>query len=333
MSNEAFAIGLDIGGGSTKIGLVSRSGAIVDRGRVLVGPRDNAETILQRYAEAIGQMTGRNRQRSVEGIGIGFPGRIRDGNRLGHLSNIPALDDFPLADRIADRFDLPARMENDGTAAGLAEALFGNVGREERVLLIALGTGIGVAFAVKGRPFVTASGGLGDAGHMLVQFDRPTRCRQGCLGCLESVASADALNQMLATHVRNHPDGALARRSAAESRAPDASDIVICARAGDATSVEMLRTTGQWIGRAAASWTHVFAPTVILLGGGLSAAGDLLLRPIEDEARRLGLDDYLRDVSFSLASLGNDAGMIGAAAQIFLDTHDEGGAPGAILPG
>lgn len=81
----------------------------------------------------------------------------------------------------------------------------------------------------------------------------------------------------------------------------------------------MLADTGRWIGRAAATWAHLFAPDVILIGGGLSAAGDLLLQPIEQEARRCGLEMYLKNVRFALASLGNDAGMIGAAAQMFLD--------------
>ena len=79
----------------------------------------------------------------------------------------------------------------------------------------------------------------------------------------------------------------------------------------------MLADAGKWIGRAAATWAHLFAPEVILLGGGLSAAGDLLLAPIEREARLRGLEMYLKNVRFSLASLGNDAGMIGAAAQMF----------------
>lgn len=320
MPAESFAIGVDIGGGSTKIGLVSGAGIVADRERVVVEAADTADRILARYGEAIEGILARNARVPVGGIGIGFPGIVQEANGCGRLCNIPVLNGFPLAGRLSSRFSLPARMENDGTAAAVAEALFGRDREAERLLLITAGTGIGVACAVGGRPLVTSGSGMGDAGHTLVQFDDPVRCRQGCLGCLESVASADALNRMLARFVREEPDAPIARRAAAEGRAPEASDIVVCAKAGDPAASAMLRAAGRWIGRAAATWTHIFAPTVILLGGGLSAAGELLLEPIEAEARRIGLAEYFRDVRFALASLGNDAGMIGAAAQIFSGT-------------
>lgn len=319
MSEPQFAIGMDIGGGSTKIGLVSSTGEVVDRARVVVQASENADTIIDQYAEAISSLATRNPASRPMGIGIGFPGPIRADHMYGTLGNIPALDDFPLADRIGSLFSLPARMENDATAAGIAEAVFGRDRSASRLLLITAGTGIGVALAVDGKPFVTSGGCLGDAGHLIVNAVAPTRCRQGCLGCLESLASGDALNRMVAGFVCENPDSAIARRCAELDKTPDASDIIFCARHDDGVSISMLTEAGRWIGRAAATWSHIFAPSVILVGGGLSAAGDLLLAPIEQEARLCGLDMYLRDVRFAVASLGNDAGMIGAAAQIFLN--------------
>jgi glucokinase len=320
VSEPRFAIGIDIGGGSTKIGLVSSSGEIVDRARVVVQKSDNADTIIANYAATIWDIRKRNPAASPIGIGIGFPGPINADHMSGTLGNIPALDHMPLAERIGGLFSLPARMENDATAAGLGEAAFGHDRSASRLLLITAGTGIGVAFTVDGKPFVTSGGCLGDAGHLIVNAHAPTRCRQGCLGCLESLASGDALSHMVASFVCDNPDGAIARRSAEFRKTPDASDIIFCARHGDETAISMLAEAGRWIGRAAATWSHIFAPSAILVGGGLSAAGDLLLAPIEQEARLCGLDMYLKDVRFALASLGNDAGMIGAAAQIFLNT-------------
>lgn len=321
MPDQGFAIGIDIGGGSTKIGLVSGKGEIVGRRRVVIAKAEDAEAIVERYAAAVRELAAAHPSGRLLGIGIGFPGRIHPDNMSGDLGNIPVLDDFPLAERIGALFSLPARMENDATAAGLAEAMFGKHNDARRLLLIAAGTGIGLALAVDGRPFITSGGGLGNAGQLIVNHHSPKRCRQGCLGCLESVASGDALNNEAAEFARGNPDSMIARRSAGLGRTADASDMIHCARAGDEAAIGMLAEAGRWLGRAAASWAHIFGPDVILLGGGLSAAGDLLLAPLEREARLYGLELYLKNVRFSLSSLGNDAGMIGAAAQILLEAR------------
>lgn len=320
MSQQDFAIGIDIGGGSTKIGLVSASGEIIERRRIVVthGGSDDAGTIIAHYAAAISDILAARPEVKPRGIGIGFPGPIRPDHMSGTLGNIAALDDIPLAARIGDLFDLPARMENDATAAGLAEAMFGHDRDAGRLLMIAAGTGIGVAFTVDGRPFTTYGGCLGDAGHLIVQGTDGRRCRQGCTGCLESLASGDALDGSAQRHCAEVPTGPLARKAQALGRPANAGDLIACAQEGDPAAIAMLAEAGRWLGRGAATWAHIFAPDVILLGGGLGAAGDLLLAPLEQEARSCGLDMYLAPVRFSLASLGNDAGVIGAAAQIFL---------------
>lgn len=316
MPELVFALGIDIGGGSTKIGLISSAGEVLDRVRIVVGGEDDADRIIGRYIAAIAGMIEANPAARPMGIGIGFPGRIHADSMSGDLGNIPALDDMPLAARIGAAFALPARLENDATAAGLAEARFGKDKDAGRLLLITVGTGIGVAFAIDGKPFVTSGGGLGDAGHLIIDHENPQRCRLGCLGCLESVASGDALDRCARGFIRDNPGSAFARRTAGHGTVSVA-DVVRCAREGDEAAIELLADAGKWIGRAAATWAHLFAPEVILVGGGLSAAGDLLLAPIEREARRRGLATYMGNVRFSLASLGNDAGMIGAAAQMF----------------
>lgn len=318
MSQRDFAIGIDIGGGSTKIGLVSAQGGIVERRRIVIGAADAADAIVARYGEAIRDIMAAHPRVKPLGIGIGFPGRIHPDNLSGDLGNIPALDDFPLAERIGGLFGLPARLENDGTAAGLAEAMFGKDRNARRLLLITAGTGIGVALTVDGKPFITSGGGLGNAGQLIIHGSDGRPCRQGCVGCLESLASGDALNGIARRYCAEVPDSPLAARARGCGREADASDVVATALEGDAAARAMLCDVGKWLGRGAATWAQIFAPDVILLGGGLSAAGDLLLAPLEREARLSGLDLYLAPVRFSLASLGNDAGIIGAAAQIFL---------------
>lgn len=318
MSQQDFAIGIDIGGGSTKIGLVSAQGEIIERRRIVIGDDQDAGTIVLQYADAIRDIMAAHPHAKTLGIGIGFPGRIHLGNLSGDLGNIPALDDFPLAERIGALFHLLCRMENDGTAAGLAEAMFGKDRDARRLLLIAAGTGIGVSLTIDGKPFITSGGGLGNAGQLIIHGSDGRPCRQGCVGCLESLASGDALNGIARRYCAEVPQSPLAIRARDFGREADASDVIVTALEGDAAAKAMLADVGRWLGRGAATWAQIFAPDVILLGGGLSAAGDLLLAPLEREARLCGLDLYLAPVRFSLASLGNDAGIIGAAAQIFL---------------
>lgn len=324
VSKQDYAIGIDIGGGSTKIGLVSSAGQVVEQRRITVvrGDDASAEEIVKTYAISVREVLAGRPDIHLRGIGVGFPGPIHADHKSGTLGNIPALDDIPLAQMIADACGIPCRLENDATAAGIAEATFGRHSRSNRLLLVTAGTGIGVAFTVAGKPFVTSGGCLGDAGHIIVQAGGARRCRQGCFGCLESLASGDALNGAARRYCADNPRSMLATDARRLDREPDGSVVIACARSGDADCLHMLTETGRWLGRGAATWAHIFAPDTILLGGGLSAAGDLLLRPMEQEARACGLEMYLRNVSFSLASLGNDAGMIGAAAQ-FLPTSDQ----------
>jgi glucokinase len=320
MARLKHAIGIDIGGGSTKIGLVSSDGAIIDRDRVTYDDLESADAIIGRVAGACLAMLARNAEIDPVGAGIGFPGPIHPGNMSGMLGNVPALNDMPLAARMAALISRPTRMENDASAAGIAEARFGGHKAARRQLLVTVGTGIGVAFTVDGLPFVTSDGSLGNAGHLIVNAVEPKRCRLGCLGCLESVASGEALDARAGEQAAMDPSGTIARSAAMRGQAVGTPDIVACALAGDPHAVRMLEDTGRWLGRASASWAHIFAPDLILVGGGVSAAGALLLGPIEREARQCGLEMYLKDTRFGLASLGNDAGIIGAASQFLQNT-------------
>lgn len=308
--------GLDIGGGSTKVGLVDSAGTLMDEVSVGYRPEDSGDDIVDRFAGAVATMLGRNGGRALAGAGIGYPGTIDPAHRFGGLGNVPALIGFPLADRLEARLQAPVRLENDASAAAIGEARFGGHAATGRMLMVTVGTGIGLGFVVDGVAQATSGGGMGDAGHLIVEPHHPRRCRLGCLGCLESVASGDALDQAAADFAAGHPRSAIALRAAADHRQASALDVVAAALDGDPDALAMLAELATWLGRAAASWTHIFAPTAIVVGGGLSAAGALLTDPLEREARRCGLPDYIRDVRFALARLGNRAGMIGAATQM-----------------
>ncbi len=308
------AIGIDIGGGSTKIGLVSEAGKIIDRCRIKAIPDDNGDAIVQRIAAAVKGLISPGI--AVKGIGIGYPGPIHAGNQSGGVGNVAGLIDYPLAMRLTETLGLSARLENDATAAALAEARFGAGRSARRLLMVTAGTGIGVAMIVDGQAMVTSGGCLGDAGHMIVNGASALRCRLGCTGCLEALASAEALDDLAASAAEYDPMGAIARQAVLNGTKSDAAVLIQCALSGDPKAQAMLSEAGRWIGRAVASWAHIFGPDTVVIGGGLGVAGDLFLGPLVSEARRCGLPNYMAELRIAPATMGNDAGIIGAAAQM-----------------
>ena len=289
------AIGIDIGGGSTKIGLVSDQGQIIARTTVVTPADATGDAIVARYVGAVRSLAP---QVALTGIGIGYPGPIHPGNLSGGIGNVAGLNDYPLAQTLTDHLHLPARLENDATCAALAEARFGPASR--RLLMVTAGTGIGVAMIVDGQAMVTSGGCLGDAGHIIMDGGSSLKCRLGCTGCLEALASSEALDLIAAARAKDATTATLIR----------------AALAGDTASQAIIADAGRWIGRAVASWVHTFAPDTVVIGGGLIAAGDHLLTPLQAEARRCGLPFYMADLRIVAASMGNDAGIIGAAAQM-----------------
>ena len=293
------AIGLDIGGGSTKLGLVDGQGALLRQTRVLLPEGAGFAAIVALYREAIAALAG---DATDLPIGIAYPGHVDPARGVGLNSNVPALDDQPLAAALA-----AAALVNDADAAALAEA---RLHRVERVLMVTLGTGVGVAMVVRGRTLETAGGTLGDSGHLNLDPSARHQCRQGCTGCLESVASGEALTRDAQALAQSGESPALATELAAD-RAVTAASACRAALAGDAAARRLVSDMAGWLGMAVASWRASFQPDLILFGGGLSVLGQGFVDTIRDRADARSLP-FLRTSELALARLGNDAGMIGA---------------------
>lgn len=184
------AIGLDIGGGSTKIGLVDGTSRLLDKRHVVLPDGADYEAVLSSYRDAIASLVG---DMGTLPIGVAYPGHVDRRGGIGRNSNVPVLDGRPLGrDLTADGI---MAFLNDADAAAMAEARRHPEIAGGRMLMVTLGTGVGVSMIVDGQPLETAGGTLGDSGHLNVDPARRYRCRQGCMGCLESVASGVALER------------------------------------------------------------------------------------------------------------------------------------------
>lgn len=295
---KGAAIGLDIGGGSTKVGLIAQDGQLLDSGRVVLAAGADFAAILARYREAIAGLGG-------EGLplGIAYPGHIDRARKVGLNSNVPALDDRPLAAELG-----AAALLNDADAAAVAEARQHSAGR---MLMVTLGTGIGVSMIVGGRPLETAGGTLGDSGHLNIDPSGQHGCRQGCTGCLESVASAGALARDATAMAVAGESVALAAELQAVGEV-SAAATCLAALAGDPGALRLIGEKARWLGMGVATWRASFHPDLIVFGGGLSALGQPFIDQIRTHADARSLPFLSQNCPLTLARLGNDAGMIGA---------------------
>jgi glucokinase len=179
------------------------------------------------------------------------------------------------------------------------------------MLMVTLGTGIGVSMIIDGRPLETAGGTLGDSGHLNLDPSGRHRCRQGCTGCLESVASGEALARDATAMAGTGESPALVVELQA-SGTVSAAAACRAALAGDPGALSLVAQMADWLGMAVASWRASFHPDLIVFGGGLSALGQPFIDQIRDRADARSLPFLAAHCRLTLARLGNDAGMIGA---------------------
>jgi glucokinase len=309
-----FAIGMDIGGSSAKMGLVDRAGQLIIRHWIPTPIGDDPTTVAEAYADGVRELLSRCQQIQTKpaGLGVGIPGHISPDRRSSPFNNVHALDNFPLADYLGDHLGLSVELDNDGTLAALAEHRFGAGKGSQHLLVTTVGTGIGAGLVVKGELQRPTRGCLGDPGHLIVAPDSPLRCGSGCQGCLETVASSLAIEREAGAVATENPRSRLARKITGQGVVP-AAEVIEAARAGEPDACCILERAGRWLGVGLASWCCLYEPDLILIGGGVSAAGELLLAPARREMARLGMPAYVDEVPVALASLGNDAGLIGAA--------------------
>lgn len=306
---STLTIGIDVGG--TKI-----AGALVDEeGNALAqskrhSPAADADAIADAISELVGELRAGH---EVEGVGVAAAGFVdRDRATVLFAPNL-AWRNEPLDRRITDRVGLPVVIENDANAAAWGEFRFGAGADARDLLLITVGTGIGGGLVSDGRLFRGGFGVAAEIGHMaFVPGGRLCGC--GNHGCWEPYASGNALVRDAREDSGSALAAGLLDRAGGDPEAIDGPMITAAAEDGDRFALDCLATLGTRLGQGAASLTAVLDPTLIVIGGGVAAAGELLLEPMRRsyEAHLSGRG-YRPEPKLALARLGNKAGMLGAA--------------------
>lgn len=308
-----YAIGVDIGGTKIAAGVVDDDGRIIAKTKRKSRGLD-VDALDAAIADACAELAG---QYEVGAIGLAAPGFIgADQATVRFTPNLPWRD-HPLRDRVAARLDLqvPAVVENDANAAGWAEFRFG-VGRDvQDMVLLTLGTGVGGAVVAGGRLVLGTWGVAAELGHMRLVPDGEL-CGCGQRGCLEQYGSGSALGREARAVAAADPARAanLIALADGDPSAIKGPLVTTAALAGDPLAVELLADLGHWVGEACASLAAVLDPELFVLGGGVAAAGDLVLLPAREAfSSHLSARGYHPEARIELAAMGNEAGIVGAA--------------------
>jgi glucokinase len=310
-------IGVDLGGTKMLIGVLAGTERLYEQREASTGQTEDelVELLVREVTEA------RDARPNVTAVGLGIPATIdHDKGIAVSAVNLP-LADLPIRDIVSERVGLPVFVDNDGNVAALAEYLYGAAQGKPHMVMLTVGTGIGGGLILGGEIYRGSTGAGAELGHVVIQADGPP-CQGNCPnhGCVETFASGTAIAREGKAVAEREPDSALGKALAAGPIV--GKTVTQLAMKGDPLASEVVAQAGRHLGVALASLANIFDPDVIVIGGGVSAVGDLMLDPAREELRSRALPP-MNKVPVQLAQLGPEAGMIGAAAMALIELDKE----------
>jgi glucokinase len=307
----ALSIGIDIGGTKVAAGVVDEAGAILERLQRPT-PSHSPHAVEDAIVSIVEELRGRHR---VQAVGIGAAGWVDNTQSMVRFSPHLAWREEPLKERLSTRIDLPLIVDNDANAAAWAEYRFGAGAGASVMVCLTLGTGIGGGLVIDGRLFRGTYGMAGEWGHM-ISVPGGHRCECGNRGCWEQYASGNALVREAKELAGTNSPMAyrLLEMMGGDIDAITGPSVTAAAVAGEQTAIELLADVGTWLGQGIANLAAALDPDLFVIGGGVSAAGDLLLQPARRMfVRTLTGRGFRSEARLELAHFRNDAGLIGAA--------------------
>ncbi len=306
-----YAFGVDLGGTSVKIGFFTCDGDLQDKWEIPTRKENSGEEILPDIAASLkGYMQKKGLTVSdIEGIGIDVPGAVLEGGIVNRCANL-GWGVKPVGEELSALMDgMKVRVANDANAAALGELHC--AGGRKNAVMVTLGTGVGGGVILDGRIVTGAFGAGGEIGHIPVQPGETETCGCGKKGCLEQYASATGIVRLARKKLEESSMDSVLR----EELPLSCKKILDAAKAGDRAALEVLEEVGETLGRALASVACVVDPEVFIIGGGVSKAGTIIIDVIRKYYTQYAFHAS-RDTAFTLAALGNDAGMYGAVRMI-----------------
>ena len=307
-----YCFGVDIGGTTVKIGLFKTDGELVDKWEIKTRTENKGEAILPDVAESLKKkMEEKGIEASqMSGIGIGVQAPVDDNGVVQNTANL-GWGYKEVNREMEELTGLKVAAGNDANVAALGEMWLGAGKGQKNMIMVTLGTGVGGGVIVNGHPLVGAHGAGGEIGHLCVNYEETEHCGCGKTGCLEQYASATGIARLAKKRLAADD----AASSLRDKKEISAKTVFNALKDGDKVAEEIVEEFGVYLGHAMANLAAVVDPSVIVIGGGVSKAGEILLDYVEKNFQEKAFFAN-KNTEFVLATLGNDAGICGAAKLI-----------------
>lgn len=320
--NSHYAIGIDIGGTNTKFGVVDRIGNILEQGRMKTNEHENAEDFIEelhRHLQPMIESHGGIAQ--FKGIGMGAPNGNYYTGTIEYAPNLKWKGIIPMAELVETKFGLPAKLTNDANAAAIGEMMYGVAKGMKHFITITLGTGVGSGIVIDGKILLGHDGFAGELGHVIVRPNGRLHKGTGMKGSLEAYASATGVRETAIEFLTDEPDTASLLRNYTIDELTSET-VYQCAIQGDAIANRIFEFTGQILGEALANFVMFSSPEAIVLFGGLTKAGDLILKPTVQAMEANLIQVFKNKVKVLFSDLKEaDAAILGASALVWESEH------------
>ncbi|PLT29191.1 ROK family glucokinase [Peribacillus deserti] len=309
---EKWLVGVDLGGTTTKLAFISYYGEIIHKWEIPTDISDQGKNITTNIAKTIdakldelGQLKNK-----ILGIGMGAPGPVNSSTGAIYEAINLGWKDYPLQQLLEVETSLPAVIENDANLAALGEMWKGAGNGAKDLVCITLGTGVGGGVIANGQIVTGISGAAGEIGHITILTEGGAKCNCGKTGCLETLASATGIVRLANEALLETDEPSKLRDFNGSFTSKDIFDM---AREGDKIASAVRDKLALYLGLAAANVANVLNPEIIVIGGGVSRAGSELLDPVQSYFKEFSFTRVRESTHMAIATLGNDAGVIGAA--------------------
>jgi glucokinase len=317
-SVSPLAIGIDLGGTGTKFGIVDRNGNILFSGEISTRGHKDVQAFIDELHKALYPLiekaggTGR-----IKGIGLGAPNGNFYSGTIEYAPNLPWKGIIPLAKMTEDKFKLPVILTNDANAAAVGEMMYGAAKGMKDFIMITLGTGVGSGIVANGQLVLGHDGFAGELGHTIIFPGGRFHPGSGAYGSLEVYASATGVTKTAIEYLENRPDEESLLRAYDQDKI-NSKIVYECATKGDQIALDVYQFTGKVLGLSLANFVMFSSPEAIILFGGLTKAGDLILKPTQESMEENLIQVFKNKVKILVSHLKeSDAAILGASALVW----------------
>jgi glucokinase len=313
--DKPYVVGIDVGGTNTVVGIVDKRGQILKGGSIKTAKHVKVEDYLDELTDLINDLISETTTKDqIKGIGAGTPNGNYFTGSIEFAPNLPWKGVIPFAQMLEDRTGIPVALTNDANAAAIGEMTYGAARGMKDFIVITLGTGVGSGIVVNGQLVYGHDGFAGELGHVIMRRNNGRLCGCGRTGCLEAYTSATGVARTAREYLEIRPEAkTLLRNIPVEDIT--SKDVAEAANAGDELAKEIFHYTGSMLGEAFADFVAFSSPEAIILFGGLSKAGDLIMDPIRESMERNLLPIFRNKVKLLFSELKeSDAAVLGASA-------------------